>query len=264
MSAVGALGSALPRTERLNPDDVVLSIDSLSRSYPLCQIMSALFSNASIALNSVAGEKVDFALATAGVSPTVIIASSGTMSDYHRKIMQPHTGPVSRLGRSLQARSLDAGYMPSQNFFSQITHVGPTAELSLDKLRLLCISHRFDASPTTRLTSEQLTDLRIFTGARVVYALTAPGVAGAVAQTNAFDYRRLQGPSHFGAPLSSTEITLTNISESSPSEDGPIEGDVSKVHLAIGSQELIFLDQCGWPCRCRSVYDSRRSGTYQH
>ncbi|CAL5871398.1 uncharacterized protein PFLUO_LOCUS5648 [Penicillium psychrofluorescens] len=241
VSAVGALGSALPRTERLNPDDVVLSIDSLSRSYPLCQIMSALFSNASIALNSVAGEKVDFALATAGVSPTVIIASSGTMSDYHRKIMQPHTGPVSRLGRSLQARSLDAGYMPSQNFFSQITHVGPTAELSLDKLRLLCISHRFDASPTTRLTSEQLTDLRIFTGARVVYALTAPGVAGAVAQTNAFDYRRLQGPSHFGAPLSSTEITLTNISESSPSEDGPIEGDINVAGPAVVAPSMTLV-----------------------
>jgi hypothetical protein len=34
--------------------------------------MAALFANSSIALNSVAGENVDFALATAGVSPTPI------------------------------------------------------------------------------------------------------------------------------------------------------------------------------------------------
>lgn len=232
MSAVGALGSTLPRSQRLTPDDVVLSIDSLSRSYPLCQIMAALYANASIALNSVAGESVDFALATAGVSPTVVIASSRTMADYHDRIMQPHTGIVSSLGRWIQARTLEAGNMPSQNIFSQIARIAPTAELSLDKLRLLCISHRVNASPATRLSCDQLTDLRIFTGARIVYALTGPGIAGAISQTNVFDYRRLSGPSHFGAPLSSTEITLTNVSESS-GPDGPLEGQVSSALLML-------------------------------
>ncbi|KAJ5794667.1 AMP-dependent synthetase/ligase [Penicillium paradoxum] len=211
VSAIGALNSTLPRTQRFTPTDVVLPIDSLSRSYPLCMTMAALFANSSIALNSVAGEGVDFALATAGVSPTVIVASSQTMSEYHDRIMRPHTGIISSLGRWLQARTLDSGNMPSRNFLSQLARVGPTAELSLDKLRLLCISHRVDGDSAVHLSSEQLTELRIFTGARVVYALTGPGVAGAVAQTNAFDYRCLTGPSHFGAPLSSTEITLTKV-----------------------------------------------------
>ncbi|KAJ5562450.1 AMP-dependent synthetase/ligase [Penicillium sp. DV-2018c] len=218
VSAVGALTSTLPRAQRFTPDDVVLSIDSLSRSYPLCTTMAALFANSSIALNSVAGEGVDFALATVGVSPTVIVASSQTMAEYHDRVMRPHTGIFSSLGRWLQARTLDSGNMPTRNFFSQLARVGPTSELSLDKLRLLCISHRIDGNSAAHLTSEQLTELRIFTGARVVYALTGPGVAGAIAQTNAYDYRCLTGPSHFGAPVSSTEVTLTDVPEGSPDE----------------------------------------------
>ena len=229
MSAIAALNSALPRTQRFSSSDLVLSIDSLARSYPLLQVMNALFCNASVALNSVAGEKVDFALATMGVSPTVIIASSRTMSDYHDRIMEPHTGPISSLGRWVQSRTLEAGNMPSKNIFSQLARIGPTAELSLDKLRLLCISHRVDGDASARLSSEQLTDLRVYTGARVVYALTGPGIAGAIAQTNVFDYRCLAGPSHFGSPLSSTEVTLTGMSEVNVSDSIP-EGQV-RYHL---------------------------------
>lgn len=162
-----------------------------------------------------AGAGVDFALATVGVSPTVIIASSRTVGEYLTNFMRPQMGAVSALGRWVQARSLDAGRMATQNFFNRLANVGPTAELSLSKLRLLVISHRVDDAADYLLTSEQLTDLRIFTGARVIYALTAPGVAGAVAQTNPFDYRRHDGYSHFGPPLSSLEIALTGHDEHS-------------------------------------------------
>lgn len=170
------------------------------------------------------------------------------MSNYHDNVMKPHMGMVSSFGRWVQTRTLDSGNMPSRNFFSQLARIGPTAELSLDNLRLLCISHRIDADSSVRLTSEQLTDLRVFTGARIVYALTGPGVAGAITQTNAFDYRRLDGPSHFGPPVSSTEITLTGINEATAS-DGQLEGQVSNpfqmtVHL------LILVDHGIWPC-CR-------------
>jgi hypothetical protein len=144
--------------------------------------------------------------------------------------MKPHTGLISSLGRWVQAQTLDAGNMPSQNFFSRLAQVGPTAELSLENLRLLCISHRVDAAASVRLTSEQLTDLRIYMGARIVYALTGPGIAGAISQTNVFDYRDLNGPSHFGAPLSSTEITLTGVSENQTSEENP-EGQVNLLTL---------------------------------
>lgn len=228
MAAIGALGSALPRNQRFQESDLVLSIDSLSRSYPLCQVLNALYSNASVALNSVAGESVDFALATKGVSPTVIIASSKTISGYHDQVMAPRAGLISFLGRWMQARTLDAGVMPSHSFFNQLVHVAPTAELSLEKLRLLCISHRIDADPATRLTTEQMTDLRIYMNARIVYALTGPGIAGAITQTNVFDYRNLGGWNHFGAPLSSTEITLTGIAEDGTTDENP-QGQVSHV-----------------------------------
>ncbi|KAL4939148.1 hypothetical protein BDV06DRAFT_41247 [Aspergillus oleicola] len=215
VAGIAGILYSLPRTQRLNSEDLVLSIDSLSRLYPLCQVFSALFSNASVALNSVAGESVDLALATVGVSPTVIIASSRTISEYHTNFMKPHSGLLSSIARWFQVRSLDAGNMPSQSFFSQLATVGPTAELSLDRLRLLCIAHRIDETSDVRLDHEQLTDLRVLTGARVVYALTGPGVAGAIAQTNIYDYRRFDGPSHFGAPLSTVEVHLTGISDES-------------------------------------------------
>ena len=216
---------SIPRPQRIGSSDLVLSIDSLSRSYPLCQIMTALYSNASVALNSVAGESVDFALATVGVSPTVIVASSRTMSDYHSKFMKPHAGFISRFSRWVQVRSLDSGYMPSHGLLNQVANVGPTAELSLDKLRLLCISHRVDADAEVQLDYEQLADLRILTGARVVYALSGPGVAGAVFQTNVFDYRRFNGASHFGAPLSSVEVVLTGVPKDATNEEGQVSRD---------------------------------------
>lgn len=145
--------------------------------------------------------------------------------------MRPNTGIISKFARWIQIRSLDAGVMSSHNLLSQLATAGPTAELSLNKLRLLCISHRAGDSSENCLTSEQLTDLRIFTGARVVYALTAPGVAGAICQTNIFDYRRFPGPCHFGPPLSSVEVLLTDVPREAES-DRPVEGKVRRWHSA--------------------------------
>lgn len=185
--------------------------------------------NASVALNSVAGDGVDFALATTNISPTIIVSSSQTISDYHEKYIAPHTSLFTRIGKYIQQRSLDAGTMPKQGLFSQLANIGPTSELSIDKLRLLFISHRADGDPRHQLTSEQLTDFRIFTGARVLYALTAPNVAGAVSQTNAYDYRRHTGSAHFGAPLNSIQFMLTDC----PNDNGEnrvVEGKVRDYH----------------------------------
>ena len=187
--------------------------------------MGALFANSSIALNSVAGETVDFALATAGVSPTVIIASSQTMGDYHEKIMRPHTGLISSIGCWLQARTLDAGNMPTHNFFTSWLALVPLPSFLWTTCGFFAFPTALMVAPLLVLLLNKLTELRIFTGARVVYALTGPGVAGAISQTNAFDYRCLTGPSHFGAPLSSTEITLKNVPEGSP--DGAEEGQLT-------------------------------------
>lgn len=65
---------------------------------------------------------------------------------------------------------------------------------------------------TPPLSSTMLSDLRIFTRARICYGLCTAKVAGAVAQTHVFDYRRVDGTgySHFGVPLSSVEVWLVD------------------------------------------------------
>ena len=189
--------------------------------------MAALYSHSSVAFNSVAGESADFALATVGISPTVIVASSTTISEYHQKFMHPHTGLMARVSRWFQARSLDSGRMPSQNVLARIANIAPTAELTLERLRLLAISCRVDDDRSNMLSYEQLTDFRIFTGARTLYSLIAPGVAGAVTQSNVYDYRRQDGMAHFGAPLSSVEIKLTGHRENAGIERA-VEGEVSR------------------------------------
>jgi hypothetical protein len=239
IAGIGALSSVLPLAQKLTHQDLVLSIDSLSRLYPLCWIMVALYSNSSIALTSVAGESVDFALATMGVSPTAIITSSRTLSNYHKHIMLPSSGFISKIARWVQSQSLEAGCMPSRNLLSQLAYIGPTAELSLERLRLLLVSFRVDDDPEDCLGCDQLTDLRIFTSARLLYSLIGPGVAGAVAQTHVFDYRKYDGPTHFGAPSSSVEITLTGHQEDSGLERA-VEGQITVAGPAVASKKIIL------------------------
>jgi len=91
----------------------------------------------------------------------------------------------------------------------KIAKVG-SGDASGKQLRLIFISVRTGAASSTQLPSRTLTDLRLFIGARVVYALTSPKVAGALCQSNIYDYRQSDGASHFGPPLSSLEIKLTS------------------------------------------------------
>ncbi|EDN02714.1 conserved hypothetical protein [Histoplasma mississippiense (nom. inval.)] len=251
VAGIAGLGSVLPHGQHLTSSDLVLSIDSLTRSYPLCIILAALYVNASVAFNSVSGEHVNFALATAGISPTIIIASSETMQNYHTEYMAPQISLVAKFGRFIQRRSLDGGTMPRQNILTKLANLGPTSELSRENLRLIFISYRIDANPECQLTSEQLTDLRVFTGARVIYALTAPTVVGAVSQTNVFDYRSFAGRSHFGAPLSNVEIKLIHDKEEDASKHGRLaDGKIFVTGPAtVGGKSLLeargyFNDDC--------------------
>jgi acyl-CoA synthetase (AMP-forming)/AMP-acid ligase II len=91
------------------------------------------------------------------------------------------------------------------------------------KLRLILTSDRLglDSPP---LSSSTLSDLRIFTRARIVYALTASHVFGAVAQTHVFDYRREEGEGHsrFGSPISSVEIRLVGNGDADVGKSEPV------------------------------------------
>ena len=183
----------------MGASDLVLTLDSLSTLYPLIITLAALFSNASIALTSSAGPDVDFASAFQGTSPTVIIATAETMARAHKQMINDSRGVFSKLQHTSKARSLAAGVMPRANTLS--TKGSPRLVYTSQKAGV-------DSVP---LNPAELTDLRILTGARFVYALTAANVAGAIAQTNMLDYRKDESTrkgSHFGPPLSCVEIKL--------------------------------------------------------
>jgi hypothetical protein len=214
VAAVSALIASLPVNQRLNPSDLFLSADSWTNTYALCWTLAALFSHASVAINSVAGPGVQLKLAMRNVAPTVVVASAETAENLHAETKVGVTGGRKAIAHLAQTSALDAGRMPAETLFTRINAPHRAAiDNTPGKLRLLLISERAGAE-TPPLSSHDLSDLRIFTGARVIYALTAAKVAGAVAQSNVFDYRRAGGSrnkhSHFGAPLSSLEVKVVD------------------------------------------------------
>lgn len=120
-------------------------------------------------------------------------------------------GGLKQLAHYLESRVLASGRLPTASFLSGLS--APTRAAigtTPGKLRLVFTSERAGLN-TPPLSAQDLSDLRIYTQARIVYALTAAPVAGAVAQTNMYDYR-VGAPSskhsHFGVPLSSVEVKV--------------------------------------------------------
>ncbi|KAI0380801.1 hypothetical protein F5Y04DRAFT_256735 [Hypomontagnella monticulosa] len=216
VSAISAQLTAIPQKERLSPADLFLPSASLSSSFPLVLTLAALYSNASVAFNSVAGTKPDLALATAGVAPTVIVATPQTLKKTHDEtINKIGASLLSKLSHWTQTRTLiQDGAMPIASFLASYNDslrpkIGTAPTTTPGKLRLLYVADPAGAG-APRLSEQTLSNLRIFTGARLVYALAAPRVAGAVAQTQIHDYR-ISGDgtgAHFGPPVSSDEVLL--------------------------------------------------------
>lgn len=159
-----------------------------------------------------AGPGIDLTLATRSIAPTVTVVSAETAAKLHSTTKGSVTSGAQKLAHYLEMRMLTAGRLPTDNLLTKLN--APTrADIGTTpgKLRLVFVSERQGLN-TPPLSSEELSDLRIYTKARVVYALTTGRVAGAVAQTNMYDYRRGETPSnkhhHFGVPLSCVEIKV--------------------------------------------------------
>jgi hypothetical protein len=204
----------VPFRQRLNPSDLFLAADVFTNTYTLCLTLAALFSHASVAINSVAGPGVNLSLATRFVAPTIVVASPETAAELHADSSTKVAGGMKKLAHSAQTSALDAGRMPAETFLTRLnaphrTAIGTTP----GKLRLLFVADRA-GSETPPLSAHDLSDIRIFTGARVVYALADARVAGAVAQSSMYDYRREGAAknkhSHFGVPLSCVEVKLVD------------------------------------------------------
>lgn len=193
----------LPRSHRLGPADLVLPLESLSNIWTLTVVLAALFSNSSLALTSVTAHKAKYDIALRTVSPTVVIAPTQTMTKaYHDRKAAASSVPQ-KIRNWLTARSLSSGIMPEPS------SIPP-------KPRLIYISNRLGGlTGAPPLEPYELLGLRILTGARIIYALTEPSVAGAIAQTNLLDYRHhaneISRHAHFGPPLSSVEVKLIEV-----------------------------------------------------
>lgn len=209
---MGSLITSLPSAHRINASDTFLPADAFTHSYSLCLTLAALFSHATLIINSVAGPGVDLTLASRSIAPTVTVISAETAAKLHSTTNTSITSGPKKLAHYLETRMLTAGRLPTDTFLTKLNaptraNIGTTP----GKLRLIFVSERAGLN-TPPLSSEDLSDIRIYAKARVVYALTTAKVAGAVAQTNIYDYRRGDGPSnkhsHFGVPLSSVELKL--------------------------------------------------------
>jgi len=253
VSAISAQIAAMPVTQRMSPSDLFLPIDSLSTLYPLVMTLAALYCNSSLALQSVAGRNANLEAATQGVAPTIIVASASTISKTHREVSERMASPVLKAVHWSQTRSLTQdGVMPVASMFTRLNDsMRPAIGTTPGKLRIVFVSEQAGGD-SPALSSLDLCDLRIFTGARVVYALTAAKVAGAVAQTSFYDYRVANDAgkhSHFGPPLSSVEILLRDTKDHKMTDNLAV-GEVCSTFLKVVVL-LIKVDRRARPCCCR-------------
>ena len=226
--------AALPARERLSPADLFLPADALTNAHTLVLTLAALYSHSSIALNSVAGKSADLALATQGIAPTVIVACAETLKKTHGQSVGKLTSALGKLSHSLSLRAVvDEGVLATSNLLSSFaSSARPEIGTTPGKLRLVYVAERVGGG-TPLLTSRELSDLRVFTGARIIYALAAAKVAGAATQTTFFDYRVIEGQDqNFGPPLSCTELYFKD-KGANKTTDETAAGEVSHTHHLI-------------------------------
>ncbi|CAI4217049.1 unnamed protein product [Parascedosporium putredinis] len=242
VAGVGAILSSLPTKERMGPEDVLLAADSLANMYSLVVTLAGLFSNATVAFNSVAGRSTDLVLATQGISPTILVAAPETLARVHEESTSKVSSALQSAALRSQLRTLsDKGAFPSPQSFwgSFLAPARPVlGAVAPSKLRVVFVAERVNGGAPA-LSSRQLAELRVFLGARVVYALTAGGVAGPVAQTWFHDYRILEeGPySHFGPPSVAVEVFLRDNGEYKTTDD-KTEGEIVARGPSVARGEL--------------------------
>jgi hypothetical protein len=197
---VAGIAGQLEALMTIGPDDVFMPADALASAHTLVVTLAAMHSNATIALNAATSHDPDLAQLTdsdAPLCPSIIVASPTTLVKAHADYSSRLLGSVvARLAHWSRTRTLVRdGRMPAP----------------ASALRYIITADRAGSGATPTLSPSILSNLRVATGARIVYALTSPLVAGAVAQTMPFDYRVSAGlhgtdaaepdaKPHFGGP----------------------------------------------------------------
>lgn len=185
----------------------------LTDQYALVVALTALFSNSSLALTSVAGPEAEYLAAFRGITPTVIVATSPTL----KRLCDARIGASTSLSEKLdfwnKARTLAAGSMPKSKVSGSPR---------------LIYAYEPSIKPSAPLTAAQMFELMILTGARITYAFTDSTVAGAISQTNVYDYGHSvehgARPSHFGPPVSCVELKLIDSPDRKVTDDSSSAG----------------------------------------
>jgi hypothetical protein len=210
-----------------------------------------LFQHGTVIINSVAGPGVDLSLASRSIAPTITVISAETAAKLHSTTTTSITSGLKKLAHYLESKVLASGRLPTASLLNRLNAptrapVGNTP----GELRLLFISERAGLN-TPPLTSADLSDLRVYTGARVIYALTAAKVAGAVAQSNVYDYRTNitsgQKHSHFGVPVSSLEVKLKD-TPTHKNTDEQIVGELVVTGSSVAGGEASLGVNCMCTC----------------
>lgn len=236
-AAVAAQLTALPRNHRLGSNDLVLPADSLTTPSVLVITLAALFSNASVALNSVSGPDVPLTSIARQIDPSIIIATSSQAFQLHEDTSKNITSSSHRYALNAQRTALQSGLMPNAapSLASKVTTpITATLGRTPGKLRLLYVLDRTN-SDSPPASSGRLSDVRAFTGARVVHALTTAKVAGPIAQTNLFDYRVAEDekePGHFGVSPACLELLVRDKGDF-VTGDEVARGEVSIYHALL-------------------------------
>lgn len=225
IASVAAQLAALPRNHTIQETDLLISLESLTQSYPLTIVLAGLYAHASIALTSVAGLSSDYNMAfQGGLKPTIIIVSSTIMIKAHAELLKANESFLRQLHKSRKASHLAAGTMRVVD--KQSPH-------------LIYVSY---SGNDTSLSLQDLNDLRIFTDSRIIHSLTSPQVAGAIVQTSPLDYRigsTSKKSNHFGGPLSCVEIKVIEGESKISDEDYQPTGQlVVSGSAVIGKQEI--------------------------
>ncbi|ERT01754.1 hypothetical protein HMPREF1624_00048 [Sporothrix schenckii ATCC 58251] len=229
VSAVAAQLFAVPSAQRVGPSDLFLPADSLTHTHTLVLTLAALYSNASVVFNSVAPRAADLSMATRGIAPTIVVATpSAVLATHDESVRLLGNGAFASFFLKWQTRALtEGGVIPAATSFVSrfFDSVRPTVGKTPGKLRLLYVAERA-AAGTPAVSATVLSNLRIFTGARVIYALASAKVAGAAAQTAFYDYRVATGTyAPFGSPLTSTEYLVRSKGQNEVT-DAKLQGEI--------------------------------------
>lgn len=213
--------AAVPPKHRFSSSDLFLPADCLTDMFTLVLTLTALYQNTSVALNAVAGQVQDLELATRSVAPTIVVASPYTLLRMHQNSMGKLVSVLGKASHALATRRLvrDGTWAPSNALSSFASSARPSVGTAPGELRLVYTAER-TGTDSPSLSGRVLSDLRILLGARIMYALAAPRVAGAVTQTALYDYRvEGDGKGHFGCPTTSVEVFLKDAGPRKTTDD---------------------------------------------